>query len=98
MTTCSRPFLIPTVEGSSDVLKGLFSSPPFLPGSEVSFSWIQKCLNHCITNHEHCKVAISGATLDDEPLLPTRVLDVQIAQGESRIQLVESSGSRAAYN
>ena len=76
----------------------MFSSPPFLPGSEASFSWIQKCLNHCITNHEHCKVAISGVTLDDEPLLPTRVLDLQIALGESRIQLVESSGSRAAYN
>lgn len=85
-------------DDSSDVLKDLFSSPPFLPGSEVSFSWIQKCLNHCITNHEHCKVAISGATLDDVPLLPTRVLDLQIAQGESRIQLVESSGSRAPYN
>ncbi|GKZ38830.1 hypothetical protein AbraIFM66950_011353 [Aspergillus brasiliensis] len=76
----------------------LFPSPPAPPGSSASFEWIQRRMNHCLANHERCKQDLTGAQLDPEPILPTRVLDLgEEGQDCSTIRLVEGAGTRAPY-
>ncbi|KAI8689592.1 HET domain-containing protein [Fusarium sp. Ph1] len=66
------------------------SNHPESTASQASHSWVEGQLQTCLTQHLGC-----GATADD-PLLPTRVLDMGTG-GSKTIKVLETKGLRAKY-
>ncbi|EKG18560.1 Heterokaryon incompatibility [Macrophomina phaseolina MS6] len=60
---------------------------------------IQEWLHTCLNFHPSCRRALSKVTIDetDEPLLPSRVIDVAPPGGSPNVRLLESTGARGRY-
>lgn len=52
-------------------------------------------MDHCNTNHPTCKLAISGVSISNRPLLPTRVIDV--ANYPQYVRLIVTNSKKAKY-
>ncbi|KAF2104882.1 HET-domain-containing protein [Rhizodiscina lignyota] len=69
------------------------------PNSQLAFKRGRAWLKNCMENHLSCRLALSGAKIDDSSrpaLLPTRVIDVGTEPG-ARPLLFISSGERRPY-
>ncbi|OJD28951.1 heterokaryon incompatibility protein [Diplodia corticola] len=81
---------------SGDVLCG----PP-LPSSDCpdAFRMTREWLSTCLNYHPSCRRTLSKSTLDetDEPVLPSRVIDVAPPDGSANVRLLQPMGASGRY-
>jgi len=66
-------------------------------GSEASIASMHRWIQDCDANHPTCSIGLTGNFIEENPLMPTRVIYVGSEDGTECPRLLETKGSRGRY-